>query len=209
MKLFRNIFSILLALVLVTVGAVPSFAASTDNQTLEFEYSSDSIAHEIAQRIQNGETNFVVEKTYATGEPDVYTDVAVEIDITNTNTRASSGTINWSITGRYYFASDDETISNYGNRGSADYSGSTIYNEQWDAYHTVTYKYSNNYEARCSTSEAEVTDEDHGDGTKFNAPYRLKNKNTGNWADNTAIYIIVYVDGYWFVKGNYTNVNVN
>lgn len=209
MKLFRNFLSMILALVFVTTGAVTSFAASTDIQTLEFEYSRDSIAHEIAQRIQNGETDFVVEKTYATDEPGVYTDVAVEINITNNNTRASSGTINWSIIGRYYFASDDETVSNYGNRGSADYSGTTISNEQWDAYHTVTYKYSDTYEARCSTSESEVTDEDHGDGTKFNATYRLKNTDTGNWADNTAIYIIVYVDGYWFVKGNYTEANVN
>lgn len=209
MKLFRNVLSVILALVFVATGAVTSFAASADVHSAMFEFSNESITNEIAQRIRNGETNFCVQRTYATEEPDVYTDVAVEIDITNANTRASSGTINWSIIGRYYFASDDETISNYGNRGSADYSGSTISNEQWDAYHTVTYKYSDTYEARYSTSEAEVNDEDHGDGTKFNATYRLINKNTGNWADNTAIYIIVYVDGHWFVRGNYTNVNVN
>ncbi len=209
MKFFRKILPLFMALVVLGMGAVTAFATTVDYNGLNFEYSREDLVNEVTRRINSGETNFVVERTFATSESDLCNDISIEINVTNNLARSSSNTVNWSLTGRYYFASNDETVSNYGNRGSADYSGTAVSYEQWDAYHTVTYKYRDTYEARCSKGTSNVTDEDHGDGIKFNATYKLQNSNTGNWADNTAIYIIVFEDGHWKSYGNYSSINVN
>ena len=130
MKFYRRILLLLSAIVFVGTGAVKASAASADYDGLDFEYSYEDIKNEVTQRINNGETNFCVERTFATAESDMCNDISIEICVTKELARSASETVNWSLSGRYYFKSSDETISNYGNRGSAEYTGTKVTYEQ-------------------------------------------------------------------------------
>ena len=136
----------------------------------------------------------------------MYTEVLLEV--TYDEGKKGTGTVNWTLSGRYYFKSTDETVSNYGNNGSVDYTGTSLQNEVWNVYHNVTYKYRDQYEAKKSSGTSEVT-ENGKNGIKFNGTYRLKNSNTGNWCDNASIYIIVFGNGTWRTHGNYSNINIH
>jgi hypothetical protein len=212
MKKIRNGIILMLALLLCLSSTVFASAAESSTQDNGFEYSGNELSEEIESRIANGETNFTIKRNFDTQEAGLGNEIGISVWITESTTDSvtpAARTVNWALSGRYYFTSSDETVSNYGNHGSVDYTGTSLEEPfVWDAYHDVTYKYRNQYEARSSESESEVT-ENSKNGVKFLGKYRLKNSSTGEWCSDGEIYIIVFVDGSWRSKGNYDQINVD
>ena len=209
----KKVVVLFLSLILIVGLSMPTFALAdtsletTTSQAEFFSFAYDDMTNEIAYHIRNGEKRFTVVREVQTNESDLYNQIEVSVSVERL-TKSSSGTVNWTLSGRYYFKSTDETVSNYGNNGSVDYSGNKLSNQIWDVYHNITYKYRNQYEPKSSGSETTVT-ENSKTGIKFNGKYRLKNSNTGKWCDDANIYIIVFKDGSWRSHGNYGKINVN
>lgn len=197
-----------LAISLVMVLLFSTLTYAAENSDAGFEYSSTNIEKEVMERIKAGENSFRITKEIETSDPELGNEISVNVWVTeNTEqirTVRTTKTVNWALSGRYYFKSSDETISNYGNHGSVDYTGSSLKNAQWDVYHDLTYKYQDKYTATATNSEKSVTD-----GKQFTGKYKLKNKSTGKYADAAEIYIIVEKDGSWRTKGNYSAINVD
>lgn len=211
MKKIRNGIIIMLALIFCLPSAVFASVDSFSNQTSGFEFSSDELYNEINNHIADGETNFTIKRNFNTREAGLGNEIKISVWITESKAfslAAADKTVNWALSGRYYFKSSDETISNYGNHGSVDYTGTSLKNAEWEVYHDVTYKYKDKYETRSSDSDSEVT-ENGKSGTKFSGKYRLKNKSSGKWSDDGEIYMIVFKDGSWHSKGNYDQINVD
>lgn len=212
MKIIRNGIILMLALQLCLLATVFASAAEASSQFNGFECSSDEISKEIGNRIANGETNFTIKRSFDTQETGLGNEIEISVWITEPKVKSSltsaDKTVNWALSGRYYLTSNDDTVSNYGNHGSVDYTGTSLKNAVWNVYHDVTYKYKDKYETRKSDGESEVT-EGGKDGIKFLGKYRLKNKSTGIWSDDGEIYIIVFEDGSWRSKGNYDQINVD
>lgn len=197
-----------LAISLVMVLSFSTFAYAAENSYVGFEYSSTNIEQEVMERIKAGENSFRITKEIETSDSELGNEITVNVWVTENaeqiKTVRTTKTVNWALSGRYYFKSSDETISNYGNHGSVDYTGSSLKNAQWDVYHDLTYKYQDKYTATATNSEKSVTD-----GKQFIGKYKLKNKSTGKYADAAEIYIIVEKDGSWRTKGNYSAINVD
>ena len=204
----RRMIPLLLSMVVVLSLSFSTVASAAETPTTSYEVSSDDLSQEIQERINAGETRFVLSKDLETTEPDLGNEITVEVWVTRTQStlRAAQATetVNWALSGRYYKVSNDETISNYGNHGSVDYTGTTVKNAIWDVYHDITYKYQGQYTVTATDSEETVTN-----GKKFIGRYRLKNNSTGNYAEDAEIYIIVKKDGSWNSKGNYSAINVD
>ncbi len=213
MKKIKDFISVLLAALIVFALPISAMAASSDiDNGSNYDFFTVSsidadIAAQIQSNIQNGKTQFTVSKEVETSEPGLFNSIVIDISL-NQGTKANSGTVNWTLSGRYYFKSSDETVSNYGNNGSVDYNGSSLYNKVWNVYHNVTYKYKDKYEAKSSSSETNVS-ENQKTGIKFNGKFRLKNKSSGDWCEDANIYIIVFKDGTWNTHGNYSNIHVD
>lgn len=204
----KKIYCLILSLITAFSLSITA-AAYAGEQTYTFEFSSeDAISSEIATRLSNGESDFTVERTFPTSELGVSNEISIHVWTTTTNeslrVASATDTINWALSGRYYLISNDETISNYGNHGSVDYTGSSLKNAHWEVYHDLTYKYADKYTATATDSEVSVSN-----GMKFLGKYKLKNNSTGKYSDNAEIYIIVENDGYWESKGNYGAIHVS
>lgn len=211
MKIIRKGIILMLALLLCLPATVFASAAESSSQFNGFECSSDEVSKEIGNRIANGETSFTIKRNFDTQETGLGNEIEISVWITEAKVKSltvADTTVNWALSGRYYLTSNDDTVSNYGNHGSVDYTGTTLINAVWEVYHDVTYKYKDKYETRSSDGESEVT-EDGKNGIKFLGKYRLKNKSTGIWSDDGEIYIIVFKDGSWRSKGNYDQINVD
>ncbi len=213
MKNIKGFISVLLSALVIFIFPVSAMAASFEDanesscEFFTFSNIDSDIETQIQSNIQNGKTHFIVSKEVETSEPGLFNSIMVDISLEQ-GVKANSGTVNWTLSGRYYYKSTDETVSNYGNNGSVDYNGSSLYNKVWDVYHNVTYKYKDKYEARASSSEINVT-ENQKTGIKFNGKFRLKNKSSGNWCEDANVYIIVFKDGTWRTHGNYSNIHVD
>lgn len=204
----RKIYCLILPLLLMlTLPFISAVYASEQMDIYELS-SEDSINLEIASRLSNGESNFTVERTFSTSEPDLSNKISIHVWTTakNENLRGTreTKTVNWALSGRYYLKSNDDTISNYGNHGSVDCTGTSLRNAHWEVYHDLTYKYATKYTATANNSEIGVNN-----GNKFLGKYKLKNKSTGKYASEAEIYIIVKNDGHWKSKGNYGAINVD
>ena len=204
----KRIISLFLSMVVVLSLSFSTVALAAETPATSYEVSSDDLSQEIQDRINAGETRFVLSKDLETFDPDLGNEITVEVWVTRTPSTLMSAqateTVNWALSGRYYKVSNEETISNYGNHGSVDYTGTTVKNAIWDVYHDITYKYQGQYTATATDSEETVTN-----GKKFIGKYRLKNNSTGNYAEDAEIYIIVKKDGSWNSKGNYSAINVD
>lgn len=205
----KKVCCMFLSLVATLTLLFPTVSLASEKYTNGFEFSSDSLSNEILERISSGEKSFSISKEMETSDPELGNEITVKVWTTKKTTiertaTVATDTVNWALSGRYYFKSSDETVSNYGNHGSVDYTGTKLEHEQWDAYHDVTYKYSDSYKATASTSTTNVTD-----GKKFIGKYRLKNTKSNSYSDDAEIYIIVKKDGSWSSKGNYGAINVD
>ncbi len=182
--------------------------ASSENKSNTNVDSVSFADDDILSRIDAGETHFEMSTVCSTSDPEINAELSLQIWVEPAEncTRAAQATktINWALSGRYYFKSTDETVSNYGNHGSVDYTGSKLLNEDWEVYHDVTYKYSEKYTATATSSE-----EDLSDGKKFIGKYKLKNSKTNVYCSDAEIYIIVRTDGDWETKGNYNAINID
>jgi len=213
MKSLKGSISILLSVLAFFIFPITSMATSfeeTNESYYDFFTFSNidaDIEAQIQSNLQNGKTQFIVSKEVETSEPGLFNSIVIDICFEK-EAKANSGTVNWTLSGRYYYKSTNETVSNYGNHGSVDYNGSSLYNKVWNVYHNVTYKYKDKYEAKASNSESYVT-ENQKNGIKFNGKFRLKNKLSGNWCNDANIYIIVFWNGTWRTHGNYTNIHVD
>lgn len=205
MKNIRKIFLGLIAVLSLSFSIV-TYAAEAP--TSDFEFSSDSLGREVIERINAGETDFEITKEITTSDPDLGNEISISVWITKktevSRAATATDTINWALSGRYYYKSNDETVSNYGNHGSVDYTGSSLKNAQWDVYHDVTYKYQDKFTATATDSEISVTN-----GKKYIGKYELKNKSTGKYSESAGIYIIVKKDGKWETKGNYGAIHID
>lgn len=204
----KKIYCLILSLITVFTLSFTSVAYASE-PTYTFEFSSeDAISSEIATRLSRGESDFTIERTFPTSEPGVSNEISIRVWTTTANeslrVARATDTVNWALSGRYYLISNDETISNYGNHGSVDYTGSSLQNAHWEVYHDLTYKYADKYTATATDSEVDVSN-----GTKFLGKYKLKNKSTGNYAETAEIYIIVKNDGHWESKGNFGAIHVD
>ena len=159
----KKVVVLFLSLILIVGLSMPTFALAdtsletTTSQAEFFSFAYDDMTNEIAYHIRNGEKRFTVVREVQTNEADLYNQIEVSVSVERL-TKSSSGTVNWTLSGRYYFKSTDETVSNYGNNGSVDYSGNKLSNQIWDVYHNITYKYRNQYEPKSSGSETTVTE---------------------------------------------------
>lgn len=204
----KKIHCLILSLITVFTLSFTSVAYASE-QTCTFEFlSEDAISSEITTRLSDGESDFTVERTFPTSEPDVSNEISIHVWTTTANdslrVARAADTVNWALSGRYYLTSNEETISNYGNHGSVDYTGSSLTNAHWEVYHDLTYKYADKYTATATDSEVSVSN-----GKKFLGKYKLKNKSTGNYAETAEIYIIVENDGHWESKGNFSAIHVD
>lgn len=134
--------------------------------------------------------------------------ITIEISRTTapTLTRATleSGTVNFALSGRYYDKSSDATVSNYGMHGSADYTGYSLKNVQWETYHDVVTKYSDMYSPSSSGATESVTG-----GEKYIGTFKLRNTNTNTWCTEAEISITIKNDGDWSAIGNFNAININ
>ncbi len=178
-----------------------------------FEFSSEEIAREISSRLDAdaGKISFYITKEFDTSDCNIGNSITLEVTCTtdgqagkNLKIAAASGTVNFALSGRYYFKSSDETVSNYGIHGSADYTGSSLKNIIWDKYHDVVSKYSKQYSATSSKSTEDVTS-----GKKLIGSFRLKNTSNNTWCDDAEITITIKYDGSWSSVGNYSAIKVN
>lgn len=205
MKAFRYLIFSLIAILGLSFSTI---VFASENPEDGFEFSSNHLGKEVMERIHAGETSFKIKKELKTSDPKLGNEIVVKVWVDSSTvlqkTARATETINWALSGRYYFKDSDETVSNYGNHGSVDYTGSSLLNAHWDVYHDLTYQYSDKYTATATDSEQSVTG-----GKKFVGKYRLKNKSTNNYADDAEIYIIVKNNGDWETKGNYSAININ
>lgn len=211
MKRCKTALLMLLLFVIILSCSANAFATNEKNDAANEEsvlYSvfSEDIASEIFSAMDNGQKKVTIERDLQTSENGLFNEFSLEI--TFEDGIRSAGTVNWTLSGRYYLKSTDDTVSNYGNNGSVDYTGTSLQNESWSVYHNVTYKYQSQYEARSSSGTFDIT-ENGKTGIKYNGTYRLKNSSTGNWCDDANVYIIVFRDGSWRSQGNYSNINIH
>lgn len=205
----RIIFPLIMSMVMAFIFNPINVSATSSNEDVEFEDDSVLVVNDdILSRIDAGETQFSFNTVCNTSDPEISAEFSLEVWVESSehSTRAAQEikTINWALSGRYYFTATDETISNYGNHGSVDYTGSKLLNEDWEVYHDVTYKYSEKYTGTATASVEELTD-----GKKFIGKYRLRNDTTKKYCVDGEIYIIVRIDGDWETKGNYSAINID
>jgi len=108
-----------------------SKAAETENGNRVFLGGFEFISEEITQEIntwftESGDISFTLTKEIETSDSELGNSITIKITRTEASMAAmatsSSGTLNFALSGRYYFKSSDTTISNYGIHGSVDYS---------------------------------------------------------------------------------------
>lgn len=117
----------------------------------------------------------------------------------------SEDTINFVISGRYYYKKSGDTISNYGMEGSADYTGNVVKNVIYSVYHNVKAEYKDKFSAASSKTKSNISD-----GVKLKGTCKLKNTDTNEWEPDIAkITITIKKDGYWKTEGNYGDLVIN
>ena len=213
----KKLGSLLLVFVMLfaftsTAFAAESFADGSEVKTPlgGFEIISEEITREINSKLasQAGDMSFAITKQFATSDSSMGNEITIEvtrIEKTPASAKApASGTVNFALSGRYYFTSNNVTVSNYGIHGSVDYTGSSLKNIIWDKYHDVTVGYSSLYSATSSKSTEDVTN-----GKTLIGNFRLKNTSTNKWCDDAKISITVKFDGNWSTVGNYSAININ
>lgn len=166
-----------------------------------FEISSSDIEESIVCFLNSDDKELKITRIFETGDKEIGNEITIKI--ARSNLRATD-TINFALSGRYYFTSNDVTISNYGIHGSADYTGSSLKNIVWDAYHDVTTKYSATYSGTATKSTESLTK-----GKKLIGGFSLKNTKNNTWSDDAEISISINYDGSWSSKGNYGAIHVD
>lgn len=194
MKLNKIISCVVALCFMLTAINVFAYVGETNS----FEISSD----DFEKNLYSLDKDEVIEvtKIFSTSDPNIENKITVTI----TKDAKATDTVNFVAAGRYYFKSNDVTISNYGIKGSADYNGTSVFDYVYDVYHDVKPAYKSKYTGTARKSTSSVTD-----GREFKGKYKLKNTDTGNFADDAQITVLVKKDGYWKVSGNFDQHVIN
>lgn len=132
---------------------------------------------------------------------DVSTDLIVSIESKLNNAQASSGVLNFTVSGSFYRTSDGEIVSVYGLSGSFEYDGNDTEITGKDSYHRPTLT---DWSGTSKTSTDKV---EPYNISILKGDYVLYYKNKEN---NTAwIKIAVSESGMYSVGGDYVSYEVN
>ena len=208
MKRLNSLLLIVTLLFTISNTNITFAAEKNSNEYLpigNFEISSRDVEESVISFLNSEETEFIMTKDFITSDESVGNEITIKITRLESDVSVlATETINFALSGRYYFKSSDTTISNYGIHGSAEYTGYSLKNINWDKYHDVTSKYSATYSGTATASTEDLTK-----GKKLIGGFSLKNTKTNTWSDDAEISISIYYDGSWATKGNYGAIHVD